>query len=134
MTYNYSKISEGYRWNAMQRIRQEVGIEPESMSDAGEETIVGFNRELSIAEKEKLDALMSDDPQLPPKDSQTVLIIDDLYECFAEFERIVPGLRLFYTQSEKYSNETSQIELHHRDKLSEDQVKAIKEKYISLFK
>lgn len=134
MQYSYPKVSGGYRWNAIQRIRYEVGIEPTSMSDAEEQTMLVFDRALTTEEKEALDALMKSDPQQPPKESKTVLVIADLYEHFSEFEQIVPGLRIFYTQSDKHSNETDQIELHHSDRLTAEQIASIKEKYISLFR
>jgi hypothetical protein len=135
MQYTYPKVSGGFRWNALKRCLNEIGIEPVSMCDVEESTFFQFDRELTVEEKSGLDALMQDDPQHPKK-GETVLKIVDIWERFDDFKRHagLPELRLYYSETVEGSGLVDQIELQHPTPLSSEQIESIKQAYISLIK
>ena len=101
-TYYYPQVStDGYRWNMLQRCLYEVGLEPIGSGDVGTQTYLEFSRDLTAAEKTKLDTLMSDNPTFPPSGGGG-FIIKDIYENFTQFkvDAKLPNLQLYYTQSQ----------------------------------
>lgn len=135
MQYSYPKVEGGFRWNALKRCLNEIGIEPVSMCDVEESTFLSFDRELTAGEKSRLDALMQDDPQHPKK-GETVMKIIDIWEQFDEFRKDVglPELRLYYSETVPGSGVVDQIELQHPTPLTQEQTERVKQAYISLIK
>jgi hypothetical protein len=135
MQYTYPKVTGGFRWNALKRCLNEIGIEPISMCDVEGTTFLQFDRKLTAEEKSGLDALMQDDPQYPKK-GHTVLKIVDIWEQFDEFKKNagLPDLRLYYSETVEGSGLVDQIELQHPTPLSSEQIEQIKQAYISLIR
>lgn len=98
--YYYPLVVGGYRWNILQRCTSEVGVTPNDISDLGDQTVMGFARDLTTVEKTKLDTLMADQPSFPPKGGGG-FIIKDIWENFAKFktDANLPNLQLYYSQS-----------------------------------
>src|SRR3990167_6203750 len=133
MEYKYPQIdrSVGYAWNAMQRIQEVVGLRPTVIGDTSGFTYVTFSRELKAQEKNLLDALMADNPTLPP--SGTVRVrIKDIYEKLDDF--IASSgfqVKLYYNRAPG-STKVDVIELHTDTPLTPTQKNKIQDAYKNL--
>ena len=115
MEYKYPQIdrTQGYAWNAVQRIEQEVGIKPNATGDSAGFTFVNFSRELTAQEKTILDALMASNPTLPPNLPGSKFVIKDVFN-----QRNTIGTamgfpyKVFYSQSVPGSGNVDLVELH----------------------
>lgn len=135
MDYIFPQVVGGYRWNLLKRCLHEVGIEPSCVSDVGEKTIVQFDRALSDAEVEALDALMNDNPTYPPSNSGTVLTVDDIWEQFSAFKQNAGvDLKMYFSEKDPGSGNINQIELHSTEVLTQEQKDSIKTAYANLIK
>lgn len=117
MKYTYSQAQGCYRWNMVQRITQEVGLEPIQTGDYylsdGIKTIIEFTRELTSAEKTILDTLMANNPSNPPASVGTVFKISDIWEGLTAFNtKTGINFKLFYSESVPGSGKVDTIELH----------------------
>jgi hypothetical protein len=114
MEYKYPQIdrTQGYAWNAMQRIEQEVGLRPTAMGDSAGFTFVNFSRELTAQEKTILDTLMASNPTLPPTTVNSKFVIRDVWsqKSFIETQMGLP-YKVFYSQSVLGSGVVDQIEI-----------------------
>ena len=121
MEYKYTQIDRtvGYAWNAMQRIQEVVGLRPTVMGDTSGFTYVTFSRELTEQEKTLLDALMADNPTLPPTNTNTKFVIRDVWtqKSFIETAMGLP-YKVFYSQSVPGSGVVDQIEIQFSKVLS----------------
>jgi hypothetical protein len=137
MTYYYPIVTTGYRWNLLKRCFYEVGMEPTVVCDIGEQTALTFARELSEAEKGKLDTLMADNPQLPPTKGVAVqFTIEDIWEKFTQFRVAagLPNLKLYYAESVPGSGNVDTIVLQHPTALTNTQKNNVKTAYNNLLK
>src|SRR3990167_3655454 len=136
MEYKYPQIDRtvGYAWNAMQRVQEVVGLRPTVMGDTSGFTYVTFSRELTAPEKILLDALMADNPTLPPTNTNTKFVIRDVWtqKSFIETAMGLP-YKVFYSQSVPGSGIVDQIEIqfgkvlttHERNKIISEYAKLI---------
>lgn len=130
MTYIYPQVAIGFRWNLLQRIKNEVGIEPMGLSDVGNQTLINFDRELTKQEKGILDSVMSYLPTFPPKTTNTVFKIEDIWEKLIKFN-IQTGVEfnLYYSESVSGSGKFDQIELHAPKQLTDLEKAKVKEEF-----
>ena len=135
MEYKYTQIDRtvGYAWNAMERIEQTLGIRPTMIGDTGEFTVVNFSRELTESEKALLDALMAENPTLPPTPVGTRFVIRDIWsqKSFIETQMGFP-YKVFYSQSTPGSGVVDQIEIHFDQSLTTQQRNKILTEYAKL--
>lgn len=138
-SYSYAKMNNGFVWNAVRRIKDEVCDAIQAVSNLDEQTVIEFSRELTLTEKLALDLLMSGGPNKPPA-AGTTLLITDLWgdENGNNFEAFkaacgLPGLRLFYTESVAGSGTFDRIALWHPMALTNGQKNTIKSQYAKLF-
>jgi len=135
MEYKYPQIdrTQGYAWNAMQRIEQEVGIKPDAMGDSAGFTFVNFSRELTAQEKTLLDSLMASNPTLPPTTGGTRFVIRDIWsqKSFIETQMGFP-YKVFYSQSAPGSGVVDQIEIVFDSTLTTQQRNKILTEYSKL--
>ena len=114
MEYKYPQIdrTQGYAWNALERIEQEVGLRPTAIGDSSGATFVTFSRELTAPEKILLDALMASNPTVPPTSANTKFVIRDVWtqKSFIETAMGLP-YKVFYSQSTPGSGIVDQIEI-----------------------
>lgn len=131
--YNYPKVTNGFRWNLLQRCLHEIGMEP-GVGDMGDDTFIVFPRELTAAEKTILDNIMANDPQNPPPTGVRVNI-KDIFETFNELKATVnlPNLRIYCTEAVPGSGQVNRITLWHPAPLTNTQKNAIKTAYANLF-
>ncbi len=129
MNYTYPQVEGGYRWNMLQRIYNAIGLEPIGSGDSGGMTFLNFDRELTVEEEETVDAIMADNPTMPPVavdpasgDSKTVFIITDVYNKRDQISAAI-GLpyETYYSESVPGSGEVDQIELHFAGPLTQEQ-------------
>lgn len=119
----------------IQRIKEEVGVEPIATHDIQEgdswKTEIVFSRELSTQEKNKLDSVMTDEPTKPPSTSKTILKIKDIWENRESFKESIGNLKfdVFFTESVVGSGKIDQIELHFKDDLTLVQKELVKVEY-----
>lgn len=134
MQYNYPKITTGYRWNLLKRCLWEIGIEPASIGDMGEQTFLQFSRDLTAQEKTLLDTIMSGDPQNPPS-TGVRMIVRDMWEDLEVLKTAcgLPNLRLFYTESVPGSGKVDRVCLWHPTALTNTQKNAVKTAYTQMF-
>lgn len=134
MTYYYPKVQGGYRWNMLKRCLWEVGIEPIATSDIGEQTVLTFSRELTVAEKTALDTLMADNPTLPPSTGVRVTI-RDLWEDFEGFKVAcgLPNLKIFFVENVSGSGAVDRIQLWHPTPLTNTEKNRVKTAYNNLW-
>jgi len=130
MTYWYPQVSGGYRWNMLQRIYLAIGIEPTSSGDTGGQTFLTFSRELSVAEKASVDAIMSNNPTFPPVTTNTVFLVKDLWEFKADLEAAM-GLNydMYYYESVPGSGRIDMISLQFRSVLTTQQKNKVINEY-----
>lgn len=126
-TYTYNKFQSGYRWNAIQRIKDSVGLEPLQICnlqiDGIEKTQITFNRELTELEKANLDNIVANNPEFPPAPVGTVYKIDDIWEKLANFRSTTNiQWKLYFSQSTP-GGPIDQIELHANTTLTTQQKK-----------
>jgi hypothetical protein len=125
MDYPYTQVTTGYRWNILERVKNEVGVLPTNLSDVSISdvwyTVVSFDRELTTIEKGKLDVTMADNPGYPPAEPvNTVYNLKDIYETRGEFSTVLGNLPFFI-----YYNESTpgagfdRIQLHFRKGLGQ---------------
>lgn len=114
MKYSYPQISSvGYRWNLLQRILNTIGIEPFALSDVAGETILEFNRDLTAAEKVQVDAIIANNPTLPPANSGSTFTIRDVWNQKDLIGTQMGFLyKVYYSESVPGSGNVDQIELH----------------------
>lgn len=137
MTYTYPLVTGGYRWNMLKRCLYEVGLEPINSGDAGEQTYLTFERELTAAEKTALDTLMADNPTYPPTAGVSAqFLVDDIWEKFLQFRTAcgLPNLKLYYTESVPGSGKIDSIVLQHPTPLTNTQKTSVRDAYRNLFK
>jgi hypothetical protein len=134
MTYSYTQVSGGYRWNMMRRCLLEVGIEPISIADSDGQTHLTFSRELTTEEVANLTTLMADNPTFPPSTGVRVLI-RDLWEEWDAFKVAcgLPDLQIFYHESTTGSGKVDRIQLWHPTPLSTAQKNAVQTAYRNLW-
>jgi hypothetical protein len=131
MDYQYTQVTTGYRWNILERIKNEVGITPTNLSDVSISdvwyTVVSFDRELTAEEKTKLDTLMANNPGYPPTEPTNTVYN---YETRLEFSTVLGNLPFFiyYNESTPGSG-FDRIQLHFKKGLSQ----AEKNKVVSEF-
>ena len=132
--YLYTQVTGGYRWNMIQRIINEVGIEPKSTCDVGTQTVIEFDQELSSSDKNKLDQVMADNPTSPPSSLGTKYLIKDIWEKRSDFKTNTGGLnfKLYFTESVVGSKIFDQIELHFDKILSVVEETTVKTEYAKL--
>jgi hypothetical protein len=135
MEYKYPLIdrTQGYAWNAMERIEQEVGLRPTAMGDSGGSTFVSFSRELTTQEKTILDNLMASNPTLPPTAGGTKFIIRDIWtqKTLIQDQMGFP-YKVFYSQSNPGSGVVDQVEIHFDQTLTTQQRNKILTEYAKL--
>lgn len=135
MEYKYPQIdrTQGYAWNAVQRIEQEVGIKPDAIGDSSGFTFVNFSRDLTSQEKTILDTLMSGNPTVPPTKGGTKFVIRDIWsqKSFIETQMGFP-YKVFYSQSTPGSGIVDQIEIHFDSTLTTQQRNKILSEYAKL--
>jgi hypothetical protein len=136
--YQYPQVTSGYRWNILERVKNEVGIEPINLSDVSISdvwyTVVSFDRELTAEEKTKLDTTMADNPGFPPTEpTNTVYNLKDIYETRLEFSTVLGNLPFFI-----YYNESTpgagfdRIQLHFKKGLSQAEKNKVKDEFSKL--
>lgn len=135
MTYQYPQVVDGYRWNMLQRIAQEVGIAPVGTSDCQFDgdwhTVIIFDRSLTEEEKSALDALMHNAPTFPPS-SPTRFVVQDLWnQREAISQAIGIPYRIFYSQSVP-GGEVDQVEMHFDRELTDDEKLRVLNEYAML--
>lgn len=122
----------------LQRIKNEVGIEPIGSGDVGDSqgnwrTYLDFSRDLTIAEKALLDVVMVSNPTFPPTNSLTVLKIQDIFEKLAQFNTATGlNLKLYCSESVPGSGVIDQIELHSSVLLTLQQKNKVVSEYAKL--
>ena len=130
MIYIYPQVVDGFRWNMLKRIKNEVGIEPINLSDTNNETFVYFDRKLTDQEKSTLDSVMKDSPSYPPKTTNTVFKIEDIWERLTKFNSQTGfDFKLYYSESVSGSGKFDQIELHASKQLTDLEQAKVKEEY-----
>ena len=132
--YRYAQVNGGYRWNLMERCRNEVGVNPIMAGDVAGFTVVTFDRELTAVEKTKLDALMNDNPTFPPNVlNSTKFIIRDVWNQRATIQTAM-GLTymVYYSESTPGNGVIDQIELHFASTLTTAQRNKIISEYAKL--
>jgi hypothetical protein len=113
--YKYPQInrSQGYAWNALQRIEETVGLRPTAIGDSSGQTFVNFSRELTAPEKALLDALMADNPTLPPNLVGSKFIIKDIFNQKSTISTAMGfTYRVYYSESVLGSGIVDQVEIH----------------------
>ena len=135
MEYKYPPINrtQGFPWNAMERIGQTVGLRPTMVGDVAGFTVVQFSRELTIGEKTLLDTLMVGNPTLPPTPIGSRFVIRDVWtqKSFIETQMGFP-YRVYYSQSTPGSGVVDQIEIHFDQDLTTQQRNKILTEYAKL--
>jgi hypothetical protein len=115
MEYKYPQInrSQGYAWNALQRISEVVGLRPTVIGDTSGFTYVTFSRELTDPEKALLDGVMADNPTLPPSLPGSKFIIKDIFNQRNTIGTAIGfPYRVYYSESVLGSGNIDQVELH----------------------
>src|SRR3990172_3646540 len=131
--YRYAQVSGGYRWNLMERCRNEVGVNPIMAGDVAGVTVVAFDRELTITEKAKLDALMNNNPTFPPNFPGSKFIIRDVWNQKATIQAAMGfPYTVYYSESTPGSGVVDQIELHFASILTAAQRNKIVSEYSKL--
>jgi len=114
-SYRYPQVAGGFRWNALQRIKKAIGIEPIGTADLVLDvpiTVLTFDRELTRAEKTALDAVMADNPTFPPTTGGTRFIIRDVWNQRSFLEgRLGRSYDLYYQESTPGSGDVDEIVL-----------------------
>jgi hypothetical protein len=117
-TYSYPQINRavGYHWNMEMRIFDAIGIRPWSgdIQDSGVmKTLLNFDRDLTVPEKASVDAIMADNPTLPPTPTGTVFMIEDMWEKLSQFKSTTGvQFRIYYSETTPGSRVIDTIELH----------------------
>lgn len=133
MRYYYPQVTGGYRWNMLQRIFNAIGMEPTGTGDIGGQTMLEFSRELTSTEKQKVDAIMSDNPTLPPTPVGSRFVIRDVWNQKAFFENAI-GLpyQIYYSESVLGSGDVDQVEIHFATALTNTQKNKVLAEYAKL--
>jgi hypothetical protein len=126
MRYDYPPVSGGYRWNMLQRILNVIGIEPIGSGDVSDRTVLEFSRELTPQEKAQLDALMADNPTLPPTPAGSRFVIRDVWNQKTLIEQQMGfPYKVYYSESVPGSGNVDQVELHFAQTLTTAQRNSI---------
>jgi hypothetical protein len=138
MTYTYPNFT-GYHWNAEQRCTNEVGVTPlysEQPVIYGVRNLsLHFDRELTPAEKTKLDTLMASNPGYPPTEAaNTVYTLKDIWETRNEFSTVLGNLPFFiyYNESNPGVSGFDRIQLHFKKGLSQAEKNKVKDEHSKL--
>lgn len=135
MEYKFPQIdrTQGYAWNAMQRIEQEVGLKPTAMGDSGGATFVNFSRDLDKQEYDILEALMAENPTIPPQSKGEVFVVKDIWSQKSDIEtKMERPYRVYYSQSTPGSGKVDQIELHFDASMTPEEVDKVMAEYGNL--
>lgn len=139
MQYPYPQVTTGYRWNILERIKNEVGIIPTNLSDVSISdvwhTVVETDGELTAEEKTKLDTLMANNPGFPPTEAvNTVYNVKDIWETRLEFSTVLGNLPFFiyYNESVPGSGVFDRIQLHFRKGLGQAEKNKVKDEFAKL--
>jgi hypothetical protein len=136
--YQYPQVQGGYRWNMIQRCKNEVGIEPISSGDfqldGVWQTYLEFSRDLTEVEKGKLDVLMTSNPTYPPSGTKR-FSLDDIWEKLQSFNTAAgTSFKLYYNESTPGSGIIDTLELHASAPLTTAQKNKAKTAFTSLIK
>lgn len=136
MTYYFSQVQGGYRWNMINRIKETIGIEPISTCDVDvdevKQTAIEFDRDLTKEEYVQLEAIMADDPAIAPE-SPTVFKIKDIYNHLDAFNKATGlNLSIYYSESVPGSGDVDMIELHADRVLTEAERDTVRDAYSAL--
>jgi hypothetical protein len=129
--YYYPTIgNSGYRWNALQRVHNAIGIEPIGLGDVGEQTYLQFDRELTEAEQTTVTAVMADNPTYPPATTNTVFSLLDVWNRRQEIATEL-GLPydLYYNESVQGSGDVDTIEIHFKKELTAEEIQRVYDNY-----
>lgn len=130
MDYDYQQVSGGYRWNMLQRIFNEVGIEPIGSGDVDDRTVLTFSRPLTDTEKQKLDTLMASNPTFPPSTGGTIFVVRDVWNQKTLIEDAMGATyKLYYSESVIGSGDIDQVELHFDQVLTSTQCDKVISEY-----
>lgn len=132
--YFFQKVTGGYHWNMLQRIKLTLGFEPAGSGTIGEETYITFLTALTDEQYNLLAALMNDNPTLPPS-TGVGLQFRDVWEEFELFrtEAQLPNLQLYFVESVPGSGKIDRGYLWHPTPLTNTQKNRVKNAYINLF-
>lgn len=135
MSYQYffPQVTTGYRWNLLKRCLYEMGVEPLSICDMNDQTVLEFHDELDAFQKDALEEIMKTDPQNanPEWDFVELLDIEAVIDMFREQTGIF--VMPFYAESEKGSGVFDRIRLCVKGKLTDAQKLMLYTAYCNLF-
>ena len=129
-SYSYPAFSGGYHANMWHRIHYDIGIWPISSGFVSNQMVITFDRDLTVAEKTLLDAIMASSPGQPPVAVGTVFKVKDIWEFIDSFNTATTiTLKVFYSESVPGSGKFDMIELHAASALTTNQKNKVASEY-----
>lgn len=136
--YYYPQVTGGFRWNMLQRIKNTIGKEPISTNDVFitglYNTVITFDKELTLSEKILVDSVMSDNPTFPPTNYAIRFKIEDIWERLETFKTNTGIPWSLYYSSSTVTGIIDTIEIQSPINLTNSQKNSVKLAYANLIK